>query len=163
MGARGGIDNGYLFLGQVLTNATMGAASIFGFTDPYAAFDSISQRVDFRSADHRLWLVDLFGAVDVTGAANWTSTTAGLAFDPGGTDRAQLLRFWDTDLTGFSSGGNRGMVASEANLPAPVVFPIYFPPGTLMQTLAVSTDDSVARVHWKFWAGPIGVSPPGSF
>lgn len=163
-GARGTqAQGGYLQLGQTLENDTAGAVTILVSTDVYAAFDATGDLNDFRSADHRLWLIGVFGSVDDTNNANWTNSKTTIRYGPGGNNRTQILAVWDLDISSTVAAGDRPMVADEGELPAPVNFPIFFPIGTLWESDSVSTNDCIARIHSLWWAGPIGTTPPGMY
>lgn len=165
LGSRGTEANsGYLSIGDTLTNASMGATTIFSSRDVYASFDLVGALNDFSSRLHRLWLIDIFGTVTVDGdQGNWSSSGAGIKYqDP---VRVRLLKNWNDDLGPLASLEDRPMVADETRSPVPFTRPIYLPfiptLPTLLQSTSVSTDDCEVRIHWLFWAGPIGTTPPG--
>lgn len=157
-GSRGAQDSGYLYIGQTLDNDSSGAETTRVSTDPYVAFTSIGEFSNFRTADHRLWLMGVFGSVDTLGAANWTNMQPALQF---ANDRVLILANYDADVTAPIASGSRPLVQNEASLPQPFQMPIFLPVGTLLVTASASTDDVISRLHAIFWGGPIGVTPPG--
>jgi len=154
-GARGAADNGYLYLGQALENATAGAATIFAATDVYAAFEAFTDR-QFRQADHTLWLARLFGDLEQVGSSNWTSAASGVIFPD---TRTLLLAEWAADRSPIASAGRRPL--ARLTTTPPLYRPLFFPTGSTWNTSSLSTDDNIMRAHSIWWAGPIGVTPPG--
>lgn len=163
LGSRGVRQGGFIYIGDTLTNATMGVTTIFTSRDIYASLDSVGVLQDFSSRLHRLWLMDVFGSVDDTGVTNFTEAGAAIKYqDPA--VRLQFLRHWDGVTASVASGEDHPMVQIEASLPFQRTRPLYLPFGgtpTLLQANAISSDDCTARVHWLLWAGPIGTTPPG--
>jgi len=158
-GARGAQDSGYLYLGQTIENDTGGSATIKAASDVYALFDSIGEFSNFRIADHRLWLMTIFGQVDTVNATNWTSCQSGIVFP---NNRVQIMAHFDADLTALIASGGKPMISAESNLPQQLVqIPQFFPLGASWNTSCSFTNDAIARIQSIWWAGPIGVTPPG--
>jgi len=165
LGSRGAVDGGYLRIGVTLENATAGAATIEATQNFYDLFDSITQFSEFRTRDHRLWLVEVYGTVDAVNSGNWTNVRCGRRIDPGGTNRMKQIFQADTLLNSPESGGGIpvGNVDASDRLTPLMFVPDLIQPGTLYKSAATSIDDSIARINFTLWAGPIGTTPPGLY
>jgi len=156
-GARGQRDSGYLFITQILTNDTGGALTLFFSTNIYGALDG-NPGIDFRTADHRLWIIQVAGNVANTNATNFTRGLTALNIP---TDKVFSLSNYMTDsLSPISSGGFRPML-SDSDTESKPELPIFVPLQSFWQGNVVWTNDNIVRYELMLWAGPIGVTPPG--
>jgi len=161
MGARGAEDNGYLYVSSNLANISGGAATTLDLVVPYTSFDASAAAQNFRSVDHRLWLVDVYCTVDPTNAGNWTETIATIQIRNKMTqDGIQILQRWNADHFAPISGGLRPATIDQ-DFASQVQFPLFLPSESLLAIGMVSTNDCESTVYTTWWAGPIGVSPPG--
>jgi len=163
LGARGADNSGFLYIGQALVNVSSAPETALASTDIYGAFDSIGEFSNFRTQDHRLWLYELFAGVDDVTPGNWTDGATAIQFDPDGTDRQVILQHWDFDIGPITAGGARPAVGGF--IPMEVIpvraYPIFFPLGSRLVTRSLSQNNVTFRTHTIWWAGPIGVTPPG--
>lgn len=160
LGSRGVAQGGYLSLGQTFVHS--GVGTLFVATDVYAAFDSIARFSDFRSTakdQHRLWLLDIFGAVDGT-VANWSFSMSAALLAPD--DRTQFLAQYDSTQAITVTGAAPLAMTSSVNTPLDRrTYPALWQPGTIWQGRSTATDAVTTRLHTLWWAGPLGTTPPG--
>ncbi len=150
---------GYMQDSSLFSNVSGGASTIFVQVDIYDSFDA-SLTNGFRTRDHRLWLVFASGAVNTTNAANWSNATSSLVMDGG---RHIPIGHWIADFPSTISGAERpmGWDTRTSVRPAYGVAPIFIPLGTIWAGQSTSTNDSISTLRMRYWAGPIGTTPPG--
>jgi len=160
LGARGILAAGFLELGQTLVH--VGSGALFATTDPYASFNAIGQFSDFNSTGQRkdrLWLLGLFATT--SSSSPFTDMQTGIDYqDP---LRSMILARWDSAVSLLAAAQPLNLLKLSASglVAPPAMFPIYFPPGALWNTRSNASGAVTNRVHARWWAGPLGTTPPG--
>ena len=160
LGTRGRAQAGFLELGQTFVH--VGVGTLRAATDVYASFNSISDFSDFDSqgaSKDRLWLLGLFGTTSDDGDFG-ICATALLYQTP---LRTYLLARWALTSEDIEAGGRFPLVHTDPRAVPEPDFPIFFPPGALWGTRSTADNagTTTTRIFSRWWAGPLGVTPPG--
>jgi len=151
-----------LFLsGQDLNH--VGASTVEAEFDPYTEVAYLNPNV----TDIWVWLLSSFGTSSTSAidAGSGVSLTAGwIPYNEAIPRRDVLLDAWTTvygiyDQNVAPATHPYGLARNSNVVTTKLPFPLF--PGSTCRIRSVSTGNAVVRVQGLFWAGPMGIAPPG--
>jgi len=157
------LDNGYLYLAVKYENDTGGALDLRNVTNLYAVINALFA-AEFRTADHRLWLISSYGSLDDTGSTDFIQASTGLILPSSLISAVQnTMMLWQAaaETAALVANGQHSLFVDHDLMAPPFNYPFFIPVGTTWVGRMQTANNGIGHIYSILWAGPIGVTPPG--